>query len=260
MCPDLLFLMTTSKIALYSRLPQEMIQAIIDHLPDDKPSLKACSLVCKAWTHLARLHLFATLPLKWPLQPATFPFVRHLDIPMTVRLSFAAPTWEEVAPLLVGFHRIISLKLVLMERSLNAISAQTWLALGENLPGVVSLSLTHFKRSDASSVAQAICAFPHLRQLSIQGSITRLPELASAMAFRLSPDLDTLGLDVVGAAAVLEWLLSLPVRPALCTVRLYNLQDRDLAIFNKFIQAFGDALQSLTLSPVINHCMLPHVT
>jgi hypothetical protein len=62
------------------------------------------------------------------------------------------------------------------------------------------------------------------------------------------------------AATVLEWLLSLPVRPALRTVRLYDLQDRNLPFFHKFIQAFGNGLQSLTLSPFMDDCMLSYVT
>jgi hypothetical protein len=40
-------------------LPQEMTDAIMDHLEDncDLLSLDACSMVCKAWTVPARRHL-----------------------------------------------------------------------------------------------------------------------------------------------------------------------------------------------------------
>ena len=34
---------------LEARWPQELTDAIIDHLADDHTTLKACSLVCKAW-------------------------------------------------------------------------------------------------------------------------------------------------------------------------------------------------------------------
>ena len=37
---------------------------IIDHLHDDTLALGACSLVCKAWLHSARFHLFYTLAVE----------------------------------------------------------------------------------------------------------------------------------------------------------------------------------------------------
>ena len=43
------------------RLVPELIDAIINHLHDDIESLRACSLVCKAWTRSARCHLFSEL-------------------------------------------------------------------------------------------------------------------------------------------------------------------------------------------------------
>ncbi|KAJ7868835.1 hypothetical protein B0H13DRAFT_2063810 [Mycena leptocephala] len=41
-------------------LPQELIDAIIDHLSTDSPSLKACSLVRRLWLSRSRSHLFGT--------------------------------------------------------------------------------------------------------------------------------------------------------------------------------------------------------
>ncbi|SJL03446.1 uncharacterized protein ARMOST_06801 [Armillaria ostoyae] len=40
------------------QLPQELLNAIIDCLSDDIPSLHACSLVCRAWTEHAQEHIF----------------------------------------------------------------------------------------------------------------------------------------------------------------------------------------------------------
>ncbi|CAL1716401.1 unnamed protein product [Somion occarium] len=39
-------------------LPSELVDRIIDHLQTDKPSLFACSLVCKLWQVRSRYHLF----------------------------------------------------------------------------------------------------------------------------------------------------------------------------------------------------------
>jgi hypothetical protein len=111
----------------------------------------------------------------------------------------------------------------------------------------VSLSLASSLTSP-SSLAQVFCAFPCLRKLSILGSISLISdELSSATTFQLPPDLNTFELQSLFMHTTLEWLLSLPVRPALRTVRLHYLQDRDLAMFHKFIGALGNNLESLSL-------------
>lgn len=47
--------------------PQEIFDIIIDFLNDDTPSLKQCSLVCRAWTTTSSVHLFAMF--RWPQCP-----------------------------------------------------------------------------------------------------------------------------------------------------------------------------------------------
>lgn len=46
------------------RLPQELVDHIVDHLHDDPITLNSCSLVCHAWLPTSRLHLFAKISLK----------------------------------------------------------------------------------------------------------------------------------------------------------------------------------------------------
>ncbi|KAJ6551397.1 hypothetical protein B0H19DRAFT_1157480 [Mycena capillaripes] len=43
--------------------PQELVEAILDQLADESASLKACSLVCRAWVSRSRFHLFETCNL-----------------------------------------------------------------------------------------------------------------------------------------------------------------------------------------------------
>ncbi|KZT07005.1 uncharacterized protein LAESUDRAFT_652307, partial [Laetiporus sulphureus 93-53] len=45
------------------RLPQEIHDAILDHLHADFLTLKVCSLVCRAWLPTTRLHLFHSIRL-----------------------------------------------------------------------------------------------------------------------------------------------------------------------------------------------------
>jgi hypothetical protein len=111
-----------------------------------------------------------------------------------------------------------------------------------------------------ASLARVICAFPCLRELSIFSHIeSTFPELASSATFQLSPYLHTLELDVHSAAAVVEWFLSRSFRPTIRTARLYYLEVADLAVYHKLIGAFGNDLESLSLSTFTQDCMLPHL-
>jgi hypothetical protein len=91
--------------------------AIINQLHDGKPTLKAAVSI-----HAARLHLFSMFTLKWSLQPAAFPFVHHLCIPMNVTLRYGT---HKTIPLLVGFYRIVSLNVDLFRWSLDVMNAQS---------------------------------------------------------------------------------------------------------------------------------------
>ena len=62
--PDLVLAIPNMPGTLRSRchdLPQELTDAIVDHLHDDRPSLQACALVCSAWLDPSRYHLFRSL-------------------------------------------------------------------------------------------------------------------------------------------------------------------------------------------------------
>lgn len=48
-----------------AKLPTEVTYAIVDFLWDEKPTLSACSLVCRSWHHNAQQHLFKSLRLSY---------------------------------------------------------------------------------------------------------------------------------------------------------------------------------------------------
>ncbi|GJE96314.1 hypothetical protein PsYK624_125080 [Phanerochaete sordida] len=47
-----------------SNLPQELLDYVVDFLYDDFSTLRACSLVCQAWSSASSFHLFSKL--RWP--------------------------------------------------------------------------------------------------------------------------------------------------------------------------------------------------
>ncbi|KAF8907941.1 hypothetical protein CPB84DRAFT_1768214 [Gymnopilus junonius] len=56
--------MDTSEHSMALRLPQELVDHIIDHLHDELMTLQNCARVCRAWTPASRFHLFAKVSLK----------------------------------------------------------------------------------------------------------------------------------------------------------------------------------------------------
>ncbi|KZT70428.1 hypothetical protein DAEQUDRAFT_205612 [Daedalea quercina L-15889] len=50
--------MTHRKPFSVPRLPPELWEQVIDHLQDDHPSLRECSLTCRTWVPATRYHLF----------------------------------------------------------------------------------------------------------------------------------------------------------------------------------------------------------
>jgi len=52
---------STDLLFRISDLPQELLDAIIDHLHNDESSLYACSLVCSSWTSPSQYHLFSKI-------------------------------------------------------------------------------------------------------------------------------------------------------------------------------------------------------
>ncbi|PSR74010.1 hypothetical protein PHLCEN_2v10194 [Hermanssonia centrifuga] len=65
-------------MALQVNLPQEMIDAIIDHLHDDKTALSKCALVSPAWLPSAHHHLFHTLRVLVPRESGFTSFFQFI--------------------------------------------------------------------------------------------------------------------------------------------------------------------------------------
>lgn len=66
-------------------LPQEILDAIIDFLQEDRKALISCTLILRQWVYRARYHLFSTLYVKHPPRPSLktlFIFIR--DAPDSV--------------------------------------------------------------------------------------------------------------------------------------------------------------------------------
>ncbi|GJE95909.1 hypothetical protein PsYK624_121000 [Phanerochaete sordida] len=59
------------------RLPQEVVDMVIDYLYDDRRSLRQCSLTCKAWEPSSTMHLF--LRISWPPHKVHWSFPEEIE-------------------------------------------------------------------------------------------------------------------------------------------------------------------------------------
>ncbi|KAJ7716357.1 hypothetical protein B0H14DRAFT_3012961 [Mycena olivaceomarginata] len=156
--------------------PQELIDAILDHLADDRRSLKACSLVCRAWVSRCRSHLFGNCSL-FPNDILVFrdllraphcTFAQDIRSMSVVRLSDNEYDhyFDEIAVDLRRLTTIRELRLYLSSQYTVPSEARTFFCAGlfTAFPNVTCLILSF------EFVLDMICLFPALRELQIHRS------------------------------------------------------------------------------------------
>jgi hypothetical protein len=242
-------------------LPQELIAAIVDNIRDDKKSLEAFSLVCKAWTTHAREHLFASFTIvnhdgdleeiKAANIASTFtPFLRHLHL---TSWAHDHEFWHEVVSFLADFRtpRLRSLTLTNFAwHSLSPNQINQRSAFLRRFESIISLQLSLYKQTTSSDIATIICSFPYLQKLCLVPNLHKhaLPGPSPfSSELRLPEWLSTLRVLYVylDFRSVLEWLASVPEQLSIHTLHLSmgSLLPRDLDNINIFLKALGPSLE-----------------
>ena len=223
--------------------PIELIEAIIDHFHSDKTSLKACSLVCKAWTSRARFHLFACLKLRRRdvetfINSSSRINIAHVVRHLRLRVSGGfwvtdSDPWDEIIPRLVDFHNVRHLGL--FDLTLGSSKSSICLALVGQFAHIVDLRLTRVEWPSFASIALVICAFPSLETLGLERVRWSKPNLPVQS---LSPPRNFHALELTGCqnGVVLRWLLSLHAIPALHTLYLYDGDIEDTEVIIKLLK------------------------
>ncbi|KAF8953992.1 hypothetical protein BDZ97DRAFT_1929115 [Flammula alnicola] len=129
-----------------ARLPQELVDHIIDHLHDDPLTLKSCASVCHAWLPTSRLHLFAKICLK-ATSPHNGPAVPQERCKRLHALLVRSP---EIIP------NIRELEICegspLHHHYPDVQSSTTWVTTERTLTALFKM-LTHVKRFDFSATS-----------------------------------------------------------------------------------------------------------
>jgi hypothetical protein len=164
---------TTTIIMSPPNLPPEILDLIVDHLYDERSTLKACGAVSKSWVPRARRHLFfyvrfgSTSPIE--LWMKAFPDPSSSPVHYTRGLSFygfetiaaaGAHAWAWVR----AFRHVVHLQMVAARWNDNRVSLAPLYGL---FPALRSISI-HNSRIPPSELLDLICSSPLLRDLQLQ--------------------------------------------------------------------------------------------
>ena len=186
-------------------LPEEILDAVMDHLHDESRTLKSCCIVCKAWIHPTRRRLYnhVTFRLgcdigKWK---QSFPDPKNSPAHNTRTLSvyFQKLLVASDRDTLLTFHGVSRLN----------VDTDFW--HGQRLvslvplrgfsPAIRSLHLS-FARLTRSEIFGLICSFPLLEDLSlvcstvqkhwVRGASSTSPRLTGFLELRLEGGIQSL--------------------------------------------------------------------
>ncbi|KDQ06699.1 hypothetical protein BOTBODRAFT_192913 [Botryobasidium botryosum FD-172 SS1] len=152
-------------------LPSELIDLIIDHLHDEKPTLKICALVCRDWVAPSRFHLFRSIRL---YQNGVGRFISLCDSPLSTIFSaktssflFATNAIAAGAPAVHQRENKSGLNRLLTWRSLDGQKT-----LATVLPQLGTLILGYIGWWTLSASAkETLAQFESLRELRIRGVV-----------------------------------------------------------------------------------------
>jgi hypothetical protein len=128
-----------------------------------------------------------------------------------------------------------------------------------NFSGVVTLRLERVFFNDMSTLVEIVCSFPRLQTLSIKGDIGVCEPPSTTL--QPSPHLVALELDIFGLDKILEWFLTLAVLPSFRSICLYHYPRVDVVVMQKFIAAFNESLEHLSIPIYGGHArslLIPH--
>lgn len=178
---------------LFHSLPPELVDHIIDHLYDDRRSLKACATVCRQWRYASQYHLFSdrsiTLKAIYPARNSLLISLAHLvvNVPHHLRniksLCLTPDTWLGIGilsypiyitDLLVSLHLLPNLHTLEFERlrwtSAGFISANLVPSL--SVRKLVLRNTCVHRMRDLEYLVQSLRGLVHLELISISANLS----------------------------------------------------------------------------------------
>ncbi|KAJ6466879.1 hypothetical protein C8R45DRAFT_479945 [Mycena sanguinolenta] len=241
-----------------SKLPQELVDMIIDCLGGQSVSLKTCSLVSRAWVPHSRFYLFETCSIT---PENVFAFRDLMSSPCCtfkphIRTINAERRhghkndgcFNEIAPNLRLLENVRSLKLLIINRTNENVFFRTGFMTA--FPNVTHLVITgHLQGEESLSqpvpLIEMICLFPSLQLLHIpmiSGTLADPPATAVP-----PPGLRSLNLGLHSSVPILAWLQAVGHPPDISKLILGGVQQSDIPDIHGPIQELSSALNHLEI-------------
>ena len=235
------------------RVPQELVDEILDHLAKDRKTLQSCSLVAKSWIHPSRRHLFDALFLtanditKWN---KTFPNPEHSPAGHVRDLSFCFIQPDvpiNFADRMLYFSNVRGLTLV----GRVATDPSFISALGPLPPTTRSVDIT-FSRVLTAHIVSVIQQLPNLDNLSLMsaewgGAIP--PGTGQLIQSRLSGKLRLRR--KFAHCDLLNMLMEVPSGPRFAQVEIRDASMNCFPASLKLVSACEDTLTKLHFSTLV---------
>jgi hypothetical protein len=252
--------------------PQEILDAIIDNLFDDRDSLLACSLVAKPFIPATRYHLFTKTTVRLDrlgglgtLRSATYSTVsgsiHHLTIAIDERTSKNEDAVQTYARDVEKFDVTGIRHLGVSYSTFSAYSRYIHSeALGHVIFQSVSTLVTHLTICDAtfntiSAMQSLVCAFTSLSILKLCRLIFAQRTIVDfntplTPEITLSPSLEQFSVWGDSHGDVLNWVVGHNPVPLVHTAFFERMPHLSLPLVNRYLCAAGPSIKQLTLGVV----------
>lgn len=273
----------TRRRALVNTIPTELIERILDHLYDDVRTLKACTLVCRAWFTRSRYHLFAHVQLGSPrideflhcFDANTLRGMRGLTacVPRDLRFKLDR-TPSSCSQLEDQFAKVCSvlpnIEFLRLATFPPAPRLPSWLANYQNTLTHLVIQTTVFTTTSAFIIA--ISGLRALRHLGVEYVRWMTLDFPSPEEFPVSGVLESLSLHTVAGDKIVQWILGVRAPPPLTRVCLF-VNDAEVAqevvvVYKhlakslEFIYVTQDVLKFINLSsfPALRHIIFSDIS
>ncbi|KAJ6585701.1 hypothetical protein B0H19DRAFT_1368919 [Mycena capillaripes] len=232
---------------MYSRVPPELADRIIDFLWDSHCDLRICSLVCSQWLPSSRRHLFEFVVLQSDAQ--------------FVALFQTLPNFVSIHARTLDFRRwsgIDDTRIPIMLQALPTVRHLRTIIIGSFLPSpeafpllphVPELSLQHTKFASCADFTLLISKFAGLRELKL-GSVS-WEDAGHKVCPRLKLELEHLSIEGFQQSPdILQWLLCAEYAPRTRGLALYipnNPNPASLRIISKYLYRLDGTVRYLRL-------------
>ena len=246
-------LIRSPRVVENPRVPQELVDEVLDHLANDMATLRSCSLVTKAWIYSSRRHLFNTIFFtpngitKWN---RSFPIPEDSPARLVRDLSFCFVEPDvpiDFADRIYHFSNVQNLTLI----GRTAIDPGFIDALGQLPPSTRSVDIT-FAEVLTAHIISVMRQLPNLDNLSLMS--TKLggpipPGTGKLIQCRLSGKLRLRRQSA--HQDLLDMLTEVPVGPQFAEVEIRDARMECFPATLKLVRACQDTLTKLHFSTIV---------